>query len=212
MTRIKAIETRYAGHRFRSRLEARWAVFFDALGVEWRYEPEGFETSAGWYLPDFYFPEYGRWVEIKGGRPTARDLERGAAFAEAKWQIGEGYRFLIGDIPLELSVLSESTADGIPALSRALGRFKGADSAPVGIPALSYSQLYYPLPLAPEDDWTPPETFTVTTGSYLNHPAATRGWTSSFWRPATGSPKEVNAALVAARSARFEHGETPHVS
>jgi hypothetical protein len=30
-TEIKAIETSYKGYRFRSRLEARWAVFFDAL-------------------------------------------------------------------------------------------------------------------------------------------------------------------------------------
>lgn len=30
---MKAIETRYKGYRFRSRLEARWAVFFDALGL-----------------------------------------------------------------------------------------------------------------------------------------------------------------------------------
>lgn len=51
---IKAIETRYKGYRFRSRLEARWAVFFDALGLEWDYEPEGYDLGeAGWYLPDF---------------------------------------------------------------------------------------------------------------------------------------------------------------
>jgi hypothetical protein len=50
---IKAIETRYANCRFRSRLEARWAVFFDHLGVKWEYEPEGFDTPAGPYLPDF---------------------------------------------------------------------------------------------------------------------------------------------------------------
>lgn len=50
---IKAIETQYKGYRFRSRLEARWAVFFDALGIPWEYEPEGFETRAGRYLPDF---------------------------------------------------------------------------------------------------------------------------------------------------------------
>jgi hypothetical protein len=42
---IKAIETRYKGYRFRSRLEARWAVFFDALGVEWEYEKEGFDLG-----------------------------------------------------------------------------------------------------------------------------------------------------------------------
>jgi hypothetical protein len=51
---IKAIETVYKGYRFRSRLEARWAVFFDTLGIEWVYEPEGFETTDGYrYLPDF---------------------------------------------------------------------------------------------------------------------------------------------------------------
>lgn len=44
-TMIKAIETEYKGYRFRSRLEARWAVFFDALGVEWVYEPEGFDLT-----------------------------------------------------------------------------------------------------------------------------------------------------------------------
>lgn len=40
MSDIKPIETIYNGYRFRSRLEARWAVFFDALGVEYQYEPE----------------------------------------------------------------------------------------------------------------------------------------------------------------------------
>ena len=39
----KAIETIYNGFRFRSRLEARWAVFFDNLSVKYRYEPEGFD-------------------------------------------------------------------------------------------------------------------------------------------------------------------------
>lgn len=51
---IKAIETRYKGYRFRSRLEARWAVFFDCCGYNWEYEPQGFELPCGTrYLPDF---------------------------------------------------------------------------------------------------------------------------------------------------------------
>lgn len=63
---IKAIETRYKGYRFRSRLEARWAVFFDALGWEWEYEKEGFDLGEhGWYLPDFYLKGFAAWVEIK---------------------------------------------------------------------------------------------------------------------------------------------------
>lgn len=62
---IKAIETVYNGYRFRSRLEARWAVFLDGLGVRWEYEPEGFDLGkAGWYLPDFKV-EGAKWLEIK---------------------------------------------------------------------------------------------------------------------------------------------------
>jgi hypothetical protein len=34
------------GYRFRSRLEARWAVFFDVAGIPWQYEPEGFDLSS----------------------------------------------------------------------------------------------------------------------------------------------------------------------
>ncbi len=65
---IKAIETVYNGYRFRSRLEARWAVFFDAFGFEYSYEPEGFDLGeAGYYLPDFYLPSIRSYVEIKPG-------------------------------------------------------------------------------------------------------------------------------------------------
>lgn len=81
---IKAIETRYKGYRFRSRLEARWAVFFDALGIEWQYEPEGFELSDGTrYLPDFWLPYResrhagaGYWIEIKGDEPSREELKK----------------------------------------------------------------------------------------------------------------------------------------
>lgn len=68
---IKAIETRYAGCRFRSRLEARWAKFFDTAGVKWEYEPEGFEMPSGRYLPDFWLPDVGVWVEVKPGEHAA---------------------------------------------------------------------------------------------------------------------------------------------
>ena len=62
---IKAIETHYNGYKFRSRLEARWAVFFDEAGIEYQYEPEGFDINGTWYLPDFYLPWYKCYVEIK---------------------------------------------------------------------------------------------------------------------------------------------------
>lgn len=78
MEKIKAIETIYNGYRFRSRLEARWAVFFDAAGIKYEYEPEGFELPDGTkYLPDFKVKCYGTrgsnkdkpfdlYIEVKG--------------------------------------------------------------------------------------------------------------------------------------------------
>lgn len=46
---VKAIPTVYAGVRFRSRLEARWAAFFDLCDWDWRYEP----TILSKWCPDF---------------------------------------------------------------------------------------------------------------------------------------------------------------
>ena len=76
---IKPIPTRYKGYRFRSRLEARWAVFFDACGYQWEYEPEGFVLPCGThYLPDFKIFGHDTngdynvfWIEVK---PTERQM------------------------------------------------------------------------------------------------------------------------------------------
>ena len=68
MSALKAIDTPYQGHLFRSRLEARWAVFFDALGLEWEYESEGYDLDGIWYLPDFKVktPQGSDiWIEVK---------------------------------------------------------------------------------------------------------------------------------------------------
>jgi hypothetical protein len=74
---LNAIETLYNGYRFRSRLEARWAVFFDAVKERYEYEPEGFDLGEGdWYLPDFYLPRLNLWVEIKPGEAPAKNLRR----------------------------------------------------------------------------------------------------------------------------------------
>lgn len=54
MRELRAIQTEYKGYRFRSRLEACWAVLLDELGVKWEYEPEGYDLGNGMcYLPDF---------------------------------------------------------------------------------------------------------------------------------------------------------------
>jgi hypothetical protein len=87
--RIQPIETWYRDFRFRSRLEARWAVFFDAVGIPWRYEEQGYDLSRVrvpdepgsaaaytpfWYLPDFYLPEQDCWIEVKPSTPSEREI------------------------------------------------------------------------------------------------------------------------------------------
>ena len=71
---IKAIETEYRGYRFRSRLEARWAVFFDAARIPYEYEPEGFDLDDIYYLPDFYLPWFHCYLEIKPKSITQDDV------------------------------------------------------------------------------------------------------------------------------------------
>jgi hypothetical protein len=74
---MKAIETRYDGYRFRSRTEARWAVYFNHLGIKYHYEKEGFKLEDGtWYLPDFWLPDLGMWAEVKGGEFTEEEEKK----------------------------------------------------------------------------------------------------------------------------------------
>lgn len=95
--KLKAIETRYKGYRFRSRLEARWAVFFDAIKLDWQYEPEGFVLPSGsYYLPDFRINLRGGplWVEIKPGNETSN------LFSEFIDSAPHGWRgTVLNDIP-----------------------------------------------------------------------------------------------------------------
>ncbi|ABS14497.1 MULTISPECIES: hypothetical protein [Brucella] len=70
---MNAIQTEYNGYKFRSRTEARWAVFFAGLGIKYEYEKEGFKLNSGPYLPDFWLPKYQMWVEIKADYPSDQE-------------------------------------------------------------------------------------------------------------------------------------------
>ena len=107
---IKPIETEYNGYRFRSRLEARWAYFFDLLGIKYEYEPEGFLLGAGVrYLPDFYLPEMETYVEVKpenafeikfvnGGVVFSKEASKYAYAAEAiTTKLGKMFLIVFGD-------------------------------------------------------------------------------------------------------------------
>lgn len=61
--RLKQSKQNTKGYSFRSRVEARWAVFFDACGEDWEYEPKGYDLGDRlYYLPDF--PLHGITIQV----------------------------------------------------------------------------------------------------------------------------------------------------
>ncbi len=80
---VQALPTTYEGVQFRSRIEARWAVFFDHLGVRWDYEPEGFALPSGNYLPDFWLPDQDCYFEVKGTPPIEHESQLARELNEA---------------------------------------------------------------------------------------------------------------------------------
>lgn len=82
---LESLPSVYMGITFRSRVEARWSVFFQNLSLHWEYEPEGFEFSPQRrYLPDFFLPglgEGGAYFEVKGEPPTDAERRRCADLA-----------------------------------------------------------------------------------------------------------------------------------
>tara|TARA_R100001443_G_scaffold65698_2_gene74923 strand:- start:920 stop:1465 length:546 start_codon:yes stop_codon:yes gene_type:complete len=80
---IKSIETYYKGYLCRSRTEARWLVAFDKAGIQYEYEPEGFDLAlVGKYLPDFYLPQVDMYAEVKGKKFTLKELKKARALAD----------------------------------------------------------------------------------------------------------------------------------
>lgn len=180
---IKPIETVYNGYRFRSRLEARWAVFFDEAGIEYQYEPEGFDLGDGlYYLPDFYLPEEDTWVEIKGQALTPKEREKIERFCLAKCECdtshnGSRFKLLEGQIP---------------------NYYIKAKNGSLGIPCFNYLS---------------PSTFVKAMKklSNVNVIEPSRGvLIGSIWIP-DRNYETVDAALDKARQVRFEHGETPKI-
>jgi hypothetical protein len=78
---MKALETQYNGFRFRSRMEARWAVFMDALSVPFHYEPEAYDLDGLFYLPDFYLPVQGVFMEVKSPEADPVDWKKAEQLA-----------------------------------------------------------------------------------------------------------------------------------
>lgn len=194
---LHAIETHYKGYRFRSRLEARWAVFFDALGVQYEYEKEGYDLDGVWYLPDFWLPEQQCWVEIKGDEMSPDEEEKASRLARATnarvYLFPGGLKFEEDGEIMPHAWMFEA---GI-----------GTINAP------GYCWCECPVCHELGIHWADPDT---GDGS-LMHPKCLASHVYKFPRGVT-PPKifehmdatpRLFAAYKAARSARFEHGETP---
>lgn len=79
---IKPIPTFWNGRYFRSRAEARWAVFFDELWIGYEYEKEGYDLGNGIrYLPDFWLTELKFWVEVKAELPDDTAMAKASRLA-----------------------------------------------------------------------------------------------------------------------------------
>jgi len=127
------IPTLYKDIQFRSRLEARWAAFFDLLGWRWEYEPY---DLPGW-IPDFIIPcpgtGYGRkniLVEVKpiDNFDEFKDEEKIINALKNGWDYGReilvlGYSVSRTAVcnPIEGSPINEFPRIGF------LGEFIGAD-------------------------------------------------------------------------------------
>lgn len=190
---IKPIETCYNGYRFRSRLEARWAVFFDAIGIKYLYENEGFDLGDGiYYLPDFYLPDANQFFEVKADIKNIPENERAKinrlADASGKYVIvGDSYFRLTGDEPMYPA--------GLPRKDTS---FCCSDTYLVR--CNDCKTLYFENEMSYQ---------CTACGVYDGD--STFQYVSGCNGDLEYATKEYISAIYAARQARFEHGESPDV-
>ncbi len=200
MPTIQAIPTRYAGCHFRSRLEARWAVFFDTLGIRWVYEPEGFVGAYGeQYLPDFHLPglqmhtdpklkamapgDAGPYVEVKPTNAALRrDAQRiGSMVDYLATPIARAGLLILGDVP--------DPRRGVPVHSLISWNEGVIGWTATFLPVTSGLLALDLLPFGADCDIPPG--CSVEPHRFIE----------------VHETNPIRKAIAAARSARFEHGE-----
>lgn len=204
MSEIKAIQTRYKGCYFRSRLEARWAVFFDALGWKWNYEAEGYRNGTSMWLPDFHLPEFDCLVEVKADWNTATESDVAKIVEIVDWCRGSEFLYESGCVLLVDQIPHCAFGEGIPAFP-SFHYSKGVWLQPAVFDVLgpvvleTFEQSYF------DGTWG---------GKYIHDEFAKsiRSVTrlvDPVLDPRCPLAEGLVKASRAARSARFEHGETP---
>jgi hypothetical protein len=81
---IQAIPSYYKDTLMRSRVECRWALILDKIGLAWEYEAQGFDLGDKlWYLPDFtVYADEVFYLEVKGAQPDALEIEKATRLAK----------------------------------------------------------------------------------------------------------------------------------
>jgi hypothetical protein len=195
MMGIKAITTHYKGYKFRSRLEARWAVYFDSLGIKWEYELEGFEFKDGTkYLPDFWLPEIKMFAEVKAIELNEKEKYKCEILAK---ESGHGVFMLIGvperkayyAIYCDVDVIGEPMKDS----SGETGYMCQGDFVEYPGEELKYSFYNNNFALS----------------NYHNYPSNEGRFYSAFDDAEIYEHEfdDIDKHITKARSARFEHGE-----
>jgi hypothetical protein len=198
---MHAIETNYKGYRFRSRLEARWAVFFDALGMSYHYEPEGYDLGElGWYLPDFWLPGQECWVEIK---PVDPDDEQRSKCCELAHGLERPFVITAG--PPGLERLFVYCSDCTDSSGGTQWWDHGGGFCEPSSPHWSMD-FDGAVCICSGNDWSSRDFLTP------DFMGVWRGMnTVSKCRHDAAAVEQLSAAVRAARGARFEHGEVPRL-
>lgn len=114
----------YGGIYFRSRLEACWAMFFEAHSIPFEYEKRYCEFNDGTkYQPDFWLPESQSWFEVKG---ELSELDHRKILNLARSAGPRGESVLLGGSPAGY-VFGEVTDWGGWNLNAAFGRCAQCD-------------------------------------------------------------------------------------
>ena len=93
-----SVETEYKNIKMRSKLEAKWAEFFDEKGILWEYESAYYEQDELKYLPDFSLPDLKIIFEVKGVMDSRDELKK-QMMAEICQEMGWKYVMGFNDIP-----------------------------------------------------------------------------------------------------------------
>lgn len=83
----------HKGYRLRSYTELMWARLLDAADIFYLYEPHLQRIEGGSYLPDFYLPNVGVYLEVKGTDPTSEEIRKADDVMD---RTGTPVLFLIG--------------------------------------------------------------------------------------------------------------------